>query len=135
LNLAAQDVTDKARRLIFIQAVIGVIVAGGFLAAGGPQAAAALYGALISMALALLLGRRMQRASEVAASDPRRGMTILYVGAVQRFVLVLALLALGLAVLKLNPLPLLAGFAVTQLAYVLGARAPRRADNKKEARE
>lgn len=131
MNTAAREVTDRAQRLIVIQALTSGVVAAGFLVAGMWDACSALYGGMISIVLAWLLSRRIRRASEATLSDPRRGMMILYVGAVQRFVLVAALLALGLAVIKLAPLPLLAGFAVTQMAYVFGARSPGRADNNK----
>jgi len=47
---------------------------------------------------------------------------ILYVGAVQRFLLVLGLLVLGIALFKLDPIALCVGFALAQLSYVVGSR-------------
>jgi hypothetical protein len=46
---------------------------------------------------------------------------ILYGGAALRFVLVLALFAIGLAVIGLAPIAMVAGFAAVQLVFVLAA--------------
>jgi ATP synthase protein I len=63
----------------------------------------------------------VKQAGDLAAVSTQRSMLSLYFGAVQRFVLVLALLAVGMGYLKLAPLPLLASFAIAQLAYALAA--------------
>jgi ATP synthase protein I len=89
---------------------------------GVTQGLAALYGAFTSIVLAFLLSRGVKRASEAALHDPKKSMMILYLGAVQRFVLLLVLFAIGLAVLKLDPLACLIGFGLAQLTYVIAAK-------------
>jgi ATP synthase protein I len=88
----------------------------------GPHAAlSALYGGGVALANALLLARRVERASELARDGAQRGVYSLYFGAVQRFVFVLVSLGIGLGLLRLDPLPLLALFAIAQLAYLIAA--------------
>jgi ATP synthase I chain len=71
----------------------------------------------------LLLLRGVSRATQVAAENPGKSMTILYAGAAQRFLLVLALLGAGLALLKLHPLGVLLGFALAQVSTMLAGRS------------
>ncbi|MFP5344916.1 MAG: hypothetical protein ACLGGU_04680, partial [Gammaproteobacteria bacterium] len=58
-----------------------------------------------------------RRVARVA--DAGKGMLLLYLGVVQRFLLVLALFALALGVLKLDPLASIVGFGLSQLGYVI----------------
>lgn len=84
-------------------------------------ALAALYGGAVALINAWLLARRVKRVGEVVKTDPSKGMYTLFMGAVQRFVLVIAALALGLGVLKLGPVPMVLTFGVAQLAYAIAA--------------
>ena len=70
----------------------------------------------------MLLLWGIQRANAAAKADPGKSMRILYVGAVQRFVLVLGLIALGIALFKLEPVAMIAGFALAQAGYLIGSR-------------
>ena len=74
------------------------------------------------MCVLLLLQRGVRRASEVALLDQNKSMMILYLGAVQRFVVIIILFALGLRVLGLAPLELLVGFAAAQAGNIVSAR-------------
>lgn len=82
-----------------------------------------LYGGLISVATSLLLSRGVIRAANAAPENHKKSMIILYLGAAQRFVLVLVLFGAGLAGLKLEPLATIAGFVAAQLVYVIGMRS------------
>ena len=64
----------------------------------------------------------MLKANELAKEDPKKGMTVLYVGAVQRFVAVLALLGIGLGVFEFVPLATIIGFGCAQVAYAVVMR-------------
>jgi ATP synthase protein I len=117
------DIAERTRRVISFQLMSTVAVAIAFLAGSGmAEGRAALYGGFIGVALTFLLGRGVKRAEQVAAEDPRRGMTILYIGAAQRFFLALAAFAAGLSLLQLAPLPLFIGFAAAQFSYLVNAR-------------
>lgn len=118
----ARELTRETRRIIGLQVVIGVLVAAGFFVAGDGlwDAGSGLYGGLISVIGTFLLGRRVERAGKIAQQNPGKGMQSLYIGAVQRFVLVLALLGFGLVLFKFDPLAMVVGLCLTQLAYTLG---------------
>ncbi len=119
----SMDISGQVRRVLLVQALAGAALGTGlFIAYGLLHGLSVGFGVLVGMALTLLLGRSVRRAGEVAATDPKRGMTLLYVGAVVRFVFVIAALALGLALFRLNPLLVAVGFVAAQLAQLVNAR-------------
>lgn len=104
--------------LLVLQLALVAVAVGGYLfAQGGGAAQATAYGGAVAILNSWLLGRRVLRASEVAKTHPGQETMVLYVGVVQRFVVVLTLFGLGMGWLGLQPVPLLIGFAVAQLAY------------------
>jgi ATP synthase protein I len=117
-------------RLLAVQAVIALGTTVTFWVARGSEAGkAAVFGGAVALLSAWLLGRRVRRASEVTRTRPGSEMAVLYIGAVQRFVLTLVLFAVGMGPLGLSPVPLLAGFALAQLAFLTPvARAKPQAD-------
>lgn len=118
------DTAGRARRVMWTQVVISLVLGITLFFAYGPvHGLSAVYGGAMSLLVTLLLSRSVRRAEDVAQTDPKRGMTLLYVGAVQRFVVLVALFAIGLGLLKLKPLAVLAGFAATQFAQLINARA------------
>lgn len=103
--------------LLAIQAGITLAVAAGFYVYRGlPGVGAVLYGGGIALGVSSLLAWRLARASR-----PGAGIAGLYLGALERFVFVAAAFAVGIAALKLAPLPLLAGFAGAEIGYFLAA--------------
>jgi len=123
---AGRQLAEQADNIIRIQLIIGALVATGcFLLGGVKSAQAAVFGALVSMILGWMLSRGLARASAAAADSPERGKRILYAGAVQRFLLVIGLSAVGLVVLKLNGIAMIAGFIGTQMSYVFGRHSVR----------
>jgi len=122
LKIAEPAIAVKAKWVISTQLIVSIIVAAVFLTKGTWDSLAAVYGGLVSICISLLLLRGIQRANDAAITDPGKSMRILYIGAVQRFVVVLALIALGIALLKLSPIALITGFALAQIGYLLGSR-------------
>ncbi len=117
-----EDLRARTRRLISWQIVTGLVVGAGYYLGRGPwEAVSALYGGGLSLLMALLLGLSVAYATRAAAQDPGQGQLILYGGAALRFVLVLALFAIGLALIGLAPIPTVAGFAAVQLVFVVAA--------------
>jgi ATP synthase protein I len=117
------DLAERTRRIVGFQILASVVIAIGFLiGVGAAQGRSALYGGLVAVILTVLLSRGVKRAEASSARDPQKSMVILYVGAVQRFVLALAAFALGLAVLKLEPMAVFIGFAAAQFSYLVNAR-------------
>lgn len=124
MNIVAQQVDAKAKRIMVAQLAIAAVVAlvFGLIGQGSWSVLSAFCGGLASLCIVLLLRRGVRRASEVALTDQKKSMTILYLGAVQRFVALIALFALGLGVLGLVPLAMFAGFAAAQIGNFVGAR-------------
>ena len=123
LNTASREIITATHKVIALQLVVSVLIAAAFFMAGGEaETLAALYGGMISAIIAFLLGRGVARAAEAARQDPKKSMLILYVGAAQRFILVLMLFGAGLKGLNLAFLPMIAGFGGAQLAYLLSVR-------------
>ena len=116
------DLAARARRVVMMQLAASVIVALLFLIQGAWDALSAFYGGLASVVLALLSIRGFKRANVHALSDPKKSMMILYAGAVQRFVAVVVLLAVGLGAFKLEPLAVFIGFVLAQASYLMGVR-------------
>ena len=121
-KIAEPELAVKARWVISTQLIISIIIALFFLMKGTWEAVAALYGGFASLCITVLLLWGIKRATEAAKHDPGKSMKILYIGAVQRFVLVLGLLAMGIAAFKLDPIAICTGFALAQLSYLIGSR-------------
>ena len=131
MNADEQEFAQGARKLFIIQLAIGGFVAGGFVWLQGELAAkSAIYGTFISMLLTTLLRWGVEKASKAAETNKKAGMGLLYMGAAVRFVLALVLFGVGLAALKLAPLPLVIGFCMTQAGYVIVMRGKRTAANR-----
>lgn len=115
----AQAQRAARRRILITQIFLVATVAGGFLYTSGWQSAAAvLYGSLI-----VVLNHRMQvwqltRADRIAGRNAERNMRYLYRCAAEKFVAAVALLAIGIGLLRLGPLPLLSGYLIAQFAMV-----------------
>jgi len=122
LSTADSQLAAKTRSVASLQIISSVVVAGLFLLYGVWDSISALYGGFTSVLTVLYLSRGVKRAEEAVLRNPKRSLQILYFGAVQRFLLVAGLLALGLAVFKLAPIAMCVGFAVAQLSFVLGSR-------------
>jgi ATP synthase protein I len=117
-----------ARMLLGMQALlIGVVVFLYLVLRGSSDAHAALFGGVCALLNAWLLGRRLRLAADVARSSPGREVALIYIGALQRFALLLALFIMGMGWLKLNPVPLLVAFGVAQIAFLMIKSWPKRA--------
>jgi ATP synthase protein I len=102
-------------RLLLIQGgmlLVAVIIA--FVMQGIEFSLALLYGGATSLAGTLIGAWRVRIATDEAAHSTTLGMAEFYKGALMRMVLVIALLALGMGVLKLPALGILIGFIVAQ---------------------
>lgn len=105
------------------QLIIGLVLSIIFWLNSGLQAGlSSLFGMFAGLSIAAYLGYGVFRANRVASTDPKRSMMILYFGAVQRFVLVIGLFIVGLAVLKLEPLAMALTFGVAQFAYAINLK-------------
>jgi ATP synthase protein I len=110
----------ESGRLLAWQLLPVLVVSGVFFWRSGANAAAAVwFGGGVAACNGLLLAWRRHHAASGRALSAGESLRLLYRTALERFVMVALLLALGLGVLKLHPLALLTGFLVGQLALVL----------------
>jgi ATP synthase protein I len=108
------------RFAVFAQLVLVVLVAGIFLAASGwGRAGSALFGGVIAIGNLLLLEWRRVRTERGPALSASRSIRVLYRSALERMGLVVLLFAVGLGLLRLDPLGLLTGFIAGQLGLLL----------------
>ena len=119
------EVKEKqlARTVVGLQLAITLMVAGAAYAVGkSPQfTIAVLSGGGVSVLNGALLAWRMSRAASNAAHDAHLQLRLLYFYAAERFLVVVALLALCMIALKMTPLAVLGGFVLAQAA-LLSAR-------------
>jgi ATP synthase protein I len=83
-------------------------------------AQAALFGGSIVMLNVWLMNRWLQVAIAVAQHTPGKEINILYLAAIQRFILTLVLLAIGMGGFQFPPIPLLLTFTLAHLGYFFG---------------
>jgi F0F1-type ATP synthase assembly protein I len=109
------------RKRVFIVQALLIIVAMAFAiwVSGLVSAMAVLYGGAMVMINTAVQQWGHFRASRIAGTDLGRNMRIIYRTAAQRFFLSLAMFAVGIGVLKLEPKSMIAGFILLQLAQVL----------------
>lgn len=103
-----------ASQLLMVSAVAVLF----YLMQGGLAAVAVIYGSIIVALNHLLQVRQLRRADRIAGLSAERNMRYLYRCAAERFVATVALLAVGIIMLRLEPLPLLAGYIMAQAALV-----------------
>ena len=99
--------------LVLLTSVVFFLVSGGF------QAGSAGFGGAIAIINVLLLEWRRYQTDKGRAIDARLSLLVIYRSALERMLLVGLLVALGLGVLDLDPLALLTGFIVGQMALLL----------------
>jgi len=120
VDIAVGQVQTSAKKVAGLQIIIAALTAVVFgVIEGGWAAGSAFFGGFIGLTVSLLLRRGVLKANEIAREDPKRGMIVLYAGAVQRFVVVLALFGLALGWLDMTPLAVVIGFGCAQLAYAV----------------
>lgn len=111
-----------ARQVILLQMVVTLIGASiAYSIKGTPQfAIAVLSGGGVAVVNGTLLAWRMVRAALHPAHEAHHQLRLMYFYAAERFLVVIVLLYLCIAVLKLSPLALLGGFVMGQAVLPVG---------------
>lgn len=113
MALRRRQVAQVLGRLIALQAVVAVLIAGLFFFFGGPDVGrSALYGSFIALLPNLYLAARMVRVSEKGAREIVRA---LYGGEMVKFLLTAGLFTFVLMQPAIRPLPLFMAFAAVAL--------------------
>lgn len=109
-------------RVARAQAMIAPVVAlVGAAIAGVDAGLAALYGVLVALAVSAVLVWRERQSIDHPEWDQHRLFKLFIRVGVERLILLVGLLILGLGVLKLAPLPLLLGLVLAQFAWLAAA--------------
>ena len=110
------------RRVALAQAGLAPIVAliGGMVA-GVEAGLAVLYGALVALAVSAVLVWRERQSMQHPEWDQHRLFKLFIRAGIERLLLLLALMMVGLGVLNLAPLPLLLGLLLAQLGWLAAA--------------
>ncbi|MGB5472542.1 MAG: ATP synthase subunit I [Gammaproteobacteria bacterium] len=107
------------RILVALQLVLVAITSTVFfIIYGGFQAGSAGFGGLVAASNTGLLLWRQRGADTGRALSAGASLRLLYRSALERFVVIALLFALGLGIWRLDPLAALAGFVTGQLALV-----------------
>lgn len=115
-------ITTGTRRVVRAQSVLVFVAAlSGTAIAGMDAGLAAAYGVLVALAASAVLVWREQQAMAHPEWDQHRLLKVFVRVSIERLVLLVALLSLGLGVLKLDPLPLLLGLVLAQFAWLAAA--------------
>lgn len=111
-----------ARQVILLQMVVTLIGASiAYSIKGTPQfAIGVLSGGGVAVVNGALLAWRMVRAALHPAHEAHHQLRLMYFYAAERFLVVIVLLCLCIAVLKLSPLALLGGFVMGQAVLPVG---------------
>lgn len=110
------------RRVALAQA--GLAPIAGLVAdvlAGFGAGLAALYGALVALAVSLVLVWRERQSMQHPEWDQHRLFRLFIRAGIERLLLLVGLLVLGLGLLKLAPLPTLLGLLAAQFAWLAAA--------------
>lgn len=110
------------RRVALVQAGFAPVAAlTAWVLAGTGAGMAVLYGALIALAVSAVLVWREWQSIRHPEWDQHRLLKLFIRTAVERLALLAGLLFVGLAVLKLAPLPMLLGLVLAQFAWLAAA--------------
>ena len=112
LSTGTQRVALAQAGLAPIAALVGTTFAG--VGAG----LALLYGVLSSLAVSLVLVWHERQSMRHPEWDQHRLFKLFIVAGVERLLVLLVLLVVGLGVLKLAPLPMISGLLLAQLAWL-----------------
>ena len=110
------------RRVAMAQAVLVPIAAlVGWVFAGIGAGLAALYGVLVALSVSAVLVWRERQSILHPEWDQHRLFKLFIRAAIERLVLLVGLLIVGLGVLKLAPLPMMLGLVLAQFAWLAAA--------------
>jgi ATP synthase protein I len=110
------------QRVALAQAGLAPIVAlAGGVFAGFDAGLAVLYGALVALAVSAVLVWRERQSMQHPEWDQHRLFKLFIRTGIERLLLLVGLLVVGLGVLKLAPLPLLLGLVLAQVAWLAAA--------------
>ncbi len=120
----SEGIARRGQRVLVIQLLVALVAGALSYALAGAQALnGVIGGSIIAIVLMLMLRFTMQKASELAVESPQTSMSIMYVGAVLRFIMVLVMFAIALGGFKLLPTYTVGGFIGIMIVGVVFSRS------------
>jgi len=120
MSFAAKAYRRMLYKMVGIQAaLITMVIVGSYLLWGIEYSASLLYGGAVTVVTTLYSGWRFKLGTE-QVDKPAVMMAGLYRGTLLRFLMVIALLLLGLRYFQLDPVAVVLGFVVAQSGYFFG---------------
>ncbi len=116
---SADQLSRCFRQVVFAQfllAAVGVLIAT--VVFDKSHGLALAYGAALALINTLLSKRSIQRASRLAYQQVELSMVPVFTGLIQRLAVFAGGFSAGIMLMGLLPLPILIGFALTQLGYL-----------------
>jgi len=113
-------------KVALAQAILAPIAAlSGWVFAGVGAGLAVLYGVVVALAVSTVLVWRERQSMRHPEWDQHRLFKVFIRAGIERLVLLVGLLLVGLGVLKLAPLPMLLGLVLAQFAWLAAATTSR----------
>ena len=114
------------QRVALAQGVLAPIAAlTAWMFAGIGAGLALLYGVLVALSVSAVLVWRERQSMQHPEWDQHRLFKLFIRAGIERLVLLVALLIVGLGVLKLAPLPMMLGLVLAQFAWLAAATSRR----------
>lgn len=111
---------DNGFRIMGIQIIVAIISATAAYFLDNPLAAkSVLWGSFASLANGLMLAWKIREKLDVTKRSPGEHLGAMYRSSLERYVVVILLLAVGLRLMGLAPLYVVAGFVAGQVALVV----------------
>lgn len=82
---------------------------------------ALLFGGFVSISTTAWLALRLNQAVTSLKKGSKKSVLYVYLGAVEKFILAIVLFGVGIALLKMHPLPIMAGLVAGQLGFSIGS--------------
>jgi ATP synthase protein I len=115
-----QSAIQRVARAQAVLAPVAAVLGGVFV--GLDAALAALFGGLVALAVSGVLVWRERQSVRHPEWDQHRLFRLFIRAGIERMLVLVGLLGLGLAVLKLSPLPLLLGLLLAQFGWLAAAQ-------------
>jgi ATP synthase protein I len=115
-----QSAIQRVARAQAVLAPVAAVLGGVFV--GLDAALAALFGGLVALAVSGVLVWRERQSMRHPEWDQHRLFRLFIRAGIERMLVLVGLLGLGLAVLKLSPLPLLLGLLLAQFGWLAAAQ-------------
>ena len=115
-----QSAIQRVARAQAVLAPVAAVLGGVFV--GLDAALAALFGGLVALAVSGVLVWRERQSMRHPEWDQHRLFRLFIRAGIERMLVLVGLLGLGLAVLKLSPLPMLLGLLLAQFGWLAAAQ-------------